>query len=195
MKKTGNRYRVEGGRWCIDIRLRSARQLFDGRDPAPFRDRDLDDKAVEYLIEASKEIPRREDLGIVLHLQEGPDALLTRSVLLEAVRGHFTYLLAQNERIIREHVKRAQLFLAIGLSVLVAFLTLAEMTLRLPEGTLQQVLREGLIITGWVAMWRPLEALLYDWWPYVDRRRLFRRILAAELDVRVVETPAASLPV
>jgi hypothetical protein len=28
-----------------------------------------------------------------------------------------------------------------------------------------RVIGEGLIIGGWVAMWRPIEILLYDWWP------------------------------
>jgi hypothetical protein len=37
------------------------------------------------------------------------------------------------------------------------------------------ILREGLTICGWVAMWRPLEIYLYDWWPLlVERRRLER---------------------
>ncbi len=27
------------------------------------------------------------------------------------------------------------------------------------------VIREGLLIGGWVAMWRPLEVCQYDWWP------------------------------
>jgi hypothetical protein len=27
------------------------------------------------------------------------------------------------------------------------------------------VIREGFLIGGWVAMWRPLEVFLYDWWP------------------------------
>ena len=45
-KSRPSRYRIEGDQICIDIRLRSARQLFDGRDPAPFRERDLDQNAV-----------------------------------------------------------------------------------------------------------------------------------------------------
>jgi hypothetical protein len=28
---------------------------------------------------------------------------------------------------------------------------------------LGELLREGLLIGGWVEMWRPLEILLYDW--------------------------------
>jgi hypothetical protein len=50
-------YRVEGERTCIDIRLRGVQQLFDGRDPAPFRERDLDEDAVDYIRAAADEIP------------------------------------------------------------------------------------------------------------------------------------------
>jgi len=39
---------------------KSARQLFDMRDPSPFRERDLDDDAVEYLLLSSaREIGHR----------------------------------------------------------------------------------------------------------------------------------------
>jgi hypothetical protein len=39
------------------------------------------------------------------------------------------------------------------------------------------------VITGWVAMWRPLDVLLYDWWPLVDERRHLDRVLAAEVAI------------
>ena len=67
--------------------------------------------------------------------------------------------------------------------MLVVFLTLAELTLSLPAGPLRGILREGLTITGWVAMWRPLEVLLYDWWPLIDERRQVCRMLAAPVSI------------
>jgi hypothetical protein len=36
-------------------------------------------------------------------------------------------------------------------------------------------LREGFLIGGWVAMWRPLQVFLYDWWPIRAEARLFDR--------------------
>ncbi len=63
--------------------------------------------------------------------------------------------------------------------MLVVFLTLAELTVSLPSGPPREILREGLVITGWAAMWRPLEVLLYDWWPLVDERRQVSRMLEA----------------
>jgi hypothetical protein len=191
-KKIRTRYRIEEGRWCIDINVRNARQLFDGRDPAPFHERDLDEKAASYILASVQEIPRKQPFKIVLSLADVPEAELSPIVLEDALHAHFNHELEQTDRIIREHVRRAQLFLVIGLSVLVIFLGLAEMTLSLPESTFSKILREGLFITGWVAMWRPLEALLYDWWPHVDRRRLIRRVLTAEVSVRSAQEPVPS---
>jgi hypothetical protein len=34
------------------------------------------------------------------------------------------------------------------------------------------VLRENLLVGGWVAMWRPIEIFLYDWWPILTEDKL-----------------------
>jgi hypothetical protein len=44
--------------------------------------------------------------------------------------------------------------------------------------------RESMLIIGWVAMWRPLEVLLYDWWPIVGEQRLHDRL--SRISVRIV---------
>jgi len=44
------------------------------------------------------------------------------------------------------------------------------------------ILSEGLLILGWVAMWKPVEIFLYDWWPDLDRRRLFERIAHIQIE-------------
>lgn len=184
---TRTRYRVEDGRLCIDLKVRQSRQLFDGRDPAPFHERDLDDDAVTYLLGAAQEIPRKQPLAIVVTISEEPAPRLAPDVIVEAVRGHFTYEGEQVERRLRDHVRRGQMILGVGLTVLVVFLTLAEFTVSLPAWPLRDILREGLVITGWVAMWRPLEVLLYDWWPLIDERRQVRRILDAPVSIRYLE--------
>lgn len=46
-----------------------------------------------------------------------------------------------------------------------------------------QVVEESLLIFGWVANWRPIEIFLYEWWPIVRRRNLYRRLAAAEVDL------------
>ena len=109
------------------------------------------------------------------------------------MHGHFRYEREQIARRLREHVRRGHMILGVGLTVLFIFLMLAELTASLPSGHLRGILREGLVITGWVAMWRPLEVLLYDWWPMVDERRHVCRILEAPVSVRYeAETVSAA---
>jgi len=46
------------------------------------------------------------------------------------------------------------------------------------------LLRESLLIGGWVAMWKPLEIFLYDWWPILGKRRIQDRL--SRIQVRIV---------
>lgn len=47
-----------------------------------------------------------------------------------------------------------------------------------------QALAEGLLILGWVAMWRPIQIFLYDWWPIRNRARLFAKLAATPVEAR-----------
>jgi hypothetical protein len=51
------------------------------------------------------------------------------------------------------------------------------------ESPLAPLFEQGLLIVGWVAMWRPLEIFLYDWWPLVGDRRMHDRL--SRMDVQV----------
>lgn len=176
------RYRVENGKTCIDIRLKTAHQLFDGRDPAPFRERDLDEDAVEYIVGAFEELDAKAQVRIVFWIAE-PSPDLPALTLQEAVRTYFGYEIERLQRRTRQHLKTGQVALGMGLVILVVFLTLAELTRLLPDGAVRPILREGLVIIGWVAMWRPLDVLLYDWWPLVRHRRLLERISTSDIAV------------
>jgi hypothetical protein len=46
------------------------------------------------------------------------------------------------------------------------------------------VLRESLFVGGWVAMWRPIEVFLYDWWPLLADARRFDRLAAMPVEFR-----------
>jgi hypothetical protein len=62
--------------------------------------------------------------------------------------------------------------------------TLAE------DGVGRELFREGLLIVGWVAMWRPLQIYLYEWWPVLQRQRLYARMSRMPVDLRVGAGPA-----
>ena len=166
----------------VAVRLRSLQQLFDCRDPAPFRERGLDEGAVDYITTAAEDIPKQDGLRIVLWFEEEPE--LPDALIAEAVRAHFDWMRDRTTRRLYRHLRQGRSFLGGGLLVLSVFLTAVALLTTHWRSPVTDVFREGLVIIAWVAMWRPIESLLYDWWPLFEQRRLLRRLALA--DVRVI---------
>jgi hypothetical protein len=180
------RYRVEDGVACIDIGVTSFEQLFDNRDPAPFRQRDLDPDLVDYLVDAAEDLSAYEAIRIVVWL---PAARPSDDVT-PAFRGHFEYEQQRLERSRRRQRRVGGVALVIAVIALVVLQTLARGVTRLPDNGLRGALREGLVILSWIALWRPVEILGYDWIPIRHQRRLLRHLLSATIDTRVGSGPA-----
>lgn len=72
----------------------------------------------------------------------------------------------------------------IGLGFLMACLVCGVGLLHEPLAIDRSIVAEGLLILGWVAIWRPTDALLYDWWSLAWRRTLLRRLASIPAEIR-----------
>ena len=52
----------------IEVHVGELKQLFDAIDPSPFRDRDLDPKAEEFIVGWAKDFPKDATLALVVDL-------------------------------------------------------------------------------------------------------------------------------
>lgn len=170
----------------IELRLREVAQLFNSLDPSPFLERDLDVKAEEFIESWAAEIPSHRELALRVHLATPPTPALDVG---EAVRAFFKHRAEHKQRELALLLRRGRLSLVVGMGFLVACLVGAEFVPHLPLGALSGVVRESLLIVGWVAMWRPLEIYLYDWWPVRAERRNLQRLARMEVTVIVLQTP------
>jgi len=152
-------------------------------DPSPFHERDLDDDAEEFIVSWAREFPRRDPVSLVVHVDQLPGHGDARHLLETAVHNYFAYRAKLNRHEFRHLLKEGRTSLIIGLAFLAAC-TLMSQLLRQRAGTLPIVLREGLIIAGWVAMWRPMEIFLYEWWPLLRRGRLYEKLSRMRVEVR-----------
>jgi len=67
-RDTAGGYPVEDGVTLIEIRLNRIEQLFSSFDPSPFREKDLDPAAEQYIVDAVDEIAHAAPLRIVVYL-------------------------------------------------------------------------------------------------------------------------------
>ncbi len=105
-------------------------------------------------------------------------------VVQDAMRYNFESRCKQASRELRQLLREGRQALFIGIPILAFSLIASQLVTNLSgEGALSRVTSESLVIFGWVANWRALEIFLYDWWPIMRRRRLYRRLAAAEIRV------------
>lgn len=170
------------------MRLRELAQLFNSMDPSPFVDRDLDGDAEEFIVSWAREHPAGQALELVVHLSVPPPE--DRAPGVEAaVRHYFATRTEVKKREFRVMMRRGRQSLLIGLLFLTGCLFIAGLVEhQFPDGTAPAIIRESLTILGWVAMWKPLQLYLYDWWPVRVEQHLFERL--ARMRVRLVQ-PAA----
>ena len=163
------------GRHRIELRLRDLAQLFNMMDPSPFYDRDLDAAAEEFIVSWAHELSREGELELVIHLATTPPPERAEGVE-DAVRHYFANRAEMKGRELRQLLRRGRISLFIGVGFLAACFGLGELARRVFAGGWSEFIDGGLQIVGWVAMWRPLEIFLYDWWPLRNDRHLLKRL-------------------
>lgn len=174
----------------IEVRLREVTQLFNSMDPSPFQERDLDADAEEFIVSWALEYPRRQALKLVVYLARAPAGGDGAATIAQAVRHYFAYRAELNRREFAQLMWQGRTSLLVGLTFLVACFAAAQLIGRAGAGTWHNIVRESLTIGGWVAMWRPLQIYLYDWWPLRHRGAIYRKLSGMDVDVRIEDGAA-----
>lgn len=169
----------------IRVHVTELRQLFNSIDPSPFRSRDLDPKAEEFIVAWAKDFGRAPHLALEVSIERAAGLPDEAAVLREAIHEFFRQrALGQRQRL-RELFRVGRTSLTIGLVVLASAIALGNFLASLMKGgDVGQILREMLVVGGWVSMWRPLEIFLYDWWPIREEARLSERLAAMPVRIR-----------
>jgi hypothetical protein len=170
----------------IEVHVGELNQLFNAIDPAPFRERDLDPNAEAFIVESAKEMGDQErPFALVVYLDREAVTAEAAAAVKDAVHEYFANRARATRLSLRELFGRGRKSLAIGL-LFVAMTVLASDLVQnnFEGGRFTNVISESLLIAGWVAMWRPLEVFLYDWWPIRAEARLYLKL--SEMPVRLV---------
>ena len=170
----------------IELQVDKVGQLFDTLDPLPFRERDLDQEAENYIVSWARELPRHAAIRIQVHMSTAEASGEHARVLGQAVSHYFAHRAIVTSNELKELFRIGRYSLLIGLAVLGICVAGGSFMMRSHTGgPFGSVLNEGFLILGWVANWRPIEIFLYDWWPIVRRRNLFRRLATAEVIISI----------
>jgi hypothetical protein len=168
----------------IQVSVQQIDELFAWMDPSPFPHRDLDADIERWIVSWAQDLHSDRAVSIEVSVA-GPVDGGQRALLEETFHRHFQQGAEIHRRDLSRLLRDGRLALTIGIAALAGFTLLAQLVGEMTEFPLQQVIQEGFAIAGWVAMWRPMEIFLYDWWPIRRIRTVYQRLATAP----VVLTP------
>ena len=167
----------------IELNLRDVNRLFNTMDPSPFNERDLDHDAEEFIVSWARELPLADPVVLVVHLAVLPQDRDVQKMIQDAIQHYFSYRLGLSRLEFRHLMQDGRKSLLIGVVFLAACLIMGNVV-GAGKGTFSAIEKEGLTIAGWVAMWRPMEIYLYDWWPLRRRQKILKKLSRMPVEVR-----------
>ena len=118
----------------IEVRVAELRQLFNAIDPSPFRERDLDPDAEQFIVEWARDLPRDAPLALRVQLERCAGRADEATLLRQAIHQYFTARAAGSRRTLRELFQRGRISLLIALAFLGASLVRIEYNETVSDG-------------------------------------------------------------
>jgi hypothetical protein len=132
----------------IELRIAEISQLFDSLDPFPFREKDLDKEAEEFIVSWARELPVDQPLKIVVHLPQAQASTPEAHELGAALTRYFDYRARGIGLDLNELFRVGRRALVIGVTVL-SFSVIAGQTIAasVSPHPIGRVVEESLLIS------------------------------------------------
>jgi hypothetical protein len=122
-----------------------------------------------------------------VHLDRTEGLREEAELLRNSIRKFFSNRALISRRRLRQLFRVGRTSLVVGIVFLTACVGVGDLIANaMSQRRLGEILRESLLIGGWVAMWRPLEIFLCGWWPIRAEARLYDRLSAMPVRVECV---------
>jgi hypothetical protein len=165
----------------IVLHLQNTSQLLLPKESIFYSQRLLSPDAEEFIIEEAASQPRGTSFHIKIFLSTNQQEELPG--MKSAIHQHFRYRKNKSGKQLKQTVRigwRALSLAILFLAILIPLIIVVSKAL--PESGFSFTLREILIILGWVALWRPVDYLLYEWRIYRRDVKLFEKLEDCEVD-------------
>lgn len=157
----------------IQVRVATVEHIFNPMDPTPLEERSLNPEVADWIEEWAEDLDKNDPITVEIHVADGRFAGREQAIVV-GLHNHFEYREWQADRELRKLLRQGRFTLLVGIFAFAGFN--AASRLIGSSNVVVEVIHEGLAVLGWVALWKPLEILLFDWWPIRRELRACRRL-------------------
>ena len=130
----------------VELKLRTPHQLFDERDPSPFRERDLDDDAAKYIHGSFRDLRDHRRAKLSIYFETLGEFRDRPQIIVDAIHSFFSFEADSKRRELREIFRQGVIALFIGICFLFSCTSIGR-SMKVDESgwQLAAMLKEGSI--------------------------------------------------
>lgn len=181
--KTIYKYDETNKRYILEMALDFYNELFDAWDAAPIKKKSLDPELIEYLEDASEDIPLKENIEIVFILPKKEYNLDIESASIKVFSNYFNFLIHLLNREMRKFLKHGLSYVLFGFS----FLIMAYYLDWLTDGVTMEIVSQGLFIGGWVFIWESFSLIFFKTRAQKVKKNWYLRLINAPIQFKYIE--------
>jgi len=153
---------------------------------AVFRKRTLNSDTEEFIVEEAEGLSRSSIFKMIIHLKISEEKY--KEEIAPAIHRHFCYRKEQSQKIFKRTLNYGWRNLMIAIVLLGVIYTILEISIHIaPNNGVVKFIRESFVILGWVVVWRPMELLLYDWYPIKRDIKIFSKLEKCSIQIVIHE--------
>ncbi len=171
------KYEKETNAYLIEVGLEDYGDIYDQWDPAPFKKRFIQEEFNEFIITSVEDIPRSNNIILVLYLPETKMDPKKEGAVKAAYENFYLYAAAKEKRNMADIRNKTLMYLFLSFSLLgIGYLYLNETT-----HIALNIVREGIFIGGWVFLWESITNIFITGRDLKSRMNLYKRIYLSEI--------------
>lgn len=167
----------------IDIYVGNSNELFKQFNFVSPVEKELREDIENYIYESMKGFPENKKVVLKIHVL---NAMIKESTMLvETVQKHFLLKYKESERLAKRRFYHWCGNMTIGILFLIFCLMLVQLLDSFENISAVKIIKESLMIIGWVAIWEPTTFILFQWRGIKKSRSCYRKLCSMSV---VIET-------
>lgn len=167
---------IENEAGDIKVIVKDTKDIFEH-----FGFRSLEDKVMNagletYIISSIKNYPLNKTIKIIISFVQEREQIDISSIE-RTIHTHFKYKAEEIELNLKQQFRQWKINMSIGILFLILCLILVEVLERFSPTNIVKILKESLLIIGWVALWEPITFILFGW-RTIKRNKLYYQKLS-----------------
>lgn len=178
----------EHQRYVLELALDEYLELFNPWDAAPMKKKSLDPELVNFLEDASEDIPLKEEIEIVFILPKIEYDLDIESTSRKVFINYFNFLVHLINRELQKFLKQSLTYILFGFS----FLLMSYYLEKLTTGVTLEIVSQGLFIGGWVFIWESFSLFFFKSRNQNLKKKWYLRLLNCPINFKYHGTDTSS---